>query len=262
MKELFYESEKDVNCGVYAQWQKEYEFGVLHFHRAFEIAYMLKGQMDFIVENDILPAEPNDIIFAHCYYAHMARPLPEHEKYVVIVPENFSGGLYSLLREKTLPSCMKDKEFNKTLLPFIEKLVEDSEKMSSIVLKGYINIIFGLLFEHYAPVDIKPKSKNVSLVASILTYIDANYTRPLTLEETAVALGYNKSYFSRLFNQCVGTSFNNYLNFLRLDKFEELLASSSDKSMTELAYECGFSSLATFYRVKKARAQNRKNVKK
>ena len=34
-------------------------------------------------------------------------------------------------------------------------------------------------------------------------------------------------------------------------------AASGDKSMTELAYECGFSSLATFYRAKKARADIR-----
>ncbi len=35
MKDLFYESEKDVNCAVYAELQKEYAFGILHFHRAF-----------------------------------------------------------------------------------------------------------------------------------------------------------------------------------------------------------------------------------
>lgn len=257
MKDLFYESEKDVNCGVYAEWQKEYEFGVLHFHRAFEIAYMLSGNTVFTVEDENFSAETDDIMFAHCYYTHMSSHSPKHEKYVIIVPEYFSGGLHSMMKEETLPACLDDKEFNKTLLPFIEKLVNCSETMSPIVLKGYVNIIFGSLIEHYTPVNVKPKSKNVTLIANILTYIDDHYASPLTIEATAAALGYNKSYFSRLFNQCIGTSFNNYLNFLRLDKFEELQAASGDKSMTELAYECGFSSLATFYRAKKARADIR-----
>ncbi len=210
-----------------------------------------------MVEDEVFPSYPDDIMFAHCYYAHKAQPLPEHEKYVVIVPEYFSGGLHSLLKKKPLPAILGDREFNRTLLPYIEKLVNDSERMSPIVLKGYVNIVFGSLIEHYTPVNVKPKSKNVTLIANILTYIDNHYARPLTIEATAKALGYNKSYFSRLFNKCIGTSFNNYLNFLRLDKFEELQARSGDKSITELAYECGFSSLATFYRTKKARADMR-----
>ena len=43
------------------KWQKEYEFGILHFHRAFEIAYMLSGNTVFTVEDEKFPAYMNSI---------------------------------------------------------------------------------------------------------------------------------------------------------------------------------------------------------
>ena len=64
-----------------------------------------------------------------------------------------------------------------------------------------------------------PKSKNVSVIADILNYIDKHLGEPLHLSEIAGAFGYNPSYFSRMFNRCVGVSLNQYINFARLDRY-------------------------------------------
>ena len=91
----------------------------------------------------------------------------------------------------------------------------------------------------------------------ILGYIDKHIEEPLGLSEIAKAFGYNKSYFSRLWGSCVGISLNRYINFLRLDRYEQLLKERKDEGITDLVFKAGFHSLATFYRAKEDRMRER-----
>ena len=51
MQNVFYEARKDTRGKLFAELQKQYP-GRLHFHRAFEIAYILEGAANYTVENE------------------------------------------------------------------------------------------------------------------------------------------------------------------------------------------------------------------
>lgn len=55
----------------------------------------------------------------------------------------------------------------------------------------------------------------------------------------------DKSYFCRLFKKAVKTSFINYLNYIKIRHAEQLLC-STEKTITETAFETGFSSASYF----------------
>lgn len=250
MKDIFYESLKDTKGVVYAEKQAEYP-GRLHFHRAFELAYILEGSSHYIVEDEEFDVHKGNIVFAHRCYRHRSSAQPAHTKYVIAVPENITSDIAKLFSDSTLPPLLNDNEFNKTLLPYFEALVNGKSDMLKILVKGYSNIIFGSLADHYEKTEIKQKNKNVSIIEDILTYIDEHYCEQLTLESIANHFGYNKTYFSRLFNGHIGMSLNNYINMVRYDKFES--AESDLRTVTDLALKCGFTSMSTFYRAQKAR---------
>lgn len=86
-----------------------------------------------------------------------------------------------------------------------------------------------MLATHYAMVPISRKNKKMTLISDILAYIDAHCTEQITLESLSREFGYNKSYFSRLFNGYIGTSLSNYVNFVKLNRYEELIASNPTK---------------------------------
>lgn len=257
MKDIYYESSKDTSSALFAQTQKEFN-GRLHFHRAFELAYILSGNADYVVEDERFVAFENSIVFCHCYYRHKSYDNLPHKKHVIAVPENLTSDISAKFKEFTLPSLLVDTEFNKTILPYFNLLTQSSTNISSMVMKGYANIIFGLLAEHYESVSIKSRNKNIAVIADILSYIDANFREPLTLDSLASVFGYNKTYFSRIFNRHIGMSLNNYLNMVRLTAFEERIKQSDSKSVADTAFECGFTSLATFYRVQKFRNLHKK----
>ena len=86
-----------------------------------------------------------------------------------------------------------------------------------------------------------------------LKYVQAHHAEPsLRLEDAARACGLSACYFSALFSQAVGYRFTDYVTECRLRHACALL-SSSPVSVTEAAYESGFSSLPHFFRCFKSR---------
>jgi AraC-like DNA-binding protein len=81
-----------------------------------------------------------------------------------------------------------------------------------------------------------------------LSYINKNYNETITLEEVSKLLGFNESYFCRLFKLATGTTFTEYLNFVRICKAEKLL-SEGGESILDIATAVGFSSVSYFNRI-------------
>ena len=249
MKNIYYESLKDKTDTIFAEKQKEFS-GRLHFHRAFEIAYILNGETDYSVEDDAFTAEADQIVFVNRNYKHATYDKKTNEKYVIAVPEKLTQDISSLFEKQTLPPLLADKEFNKTLLSFFKALTENKDNMSKTTAKGYADVIFGSVATHYDMVELKYKSKNTSVIEDILSYIDNHYAEPLSLESISLNFGYNKSYFSRMFNQYIGMSLNNYINTVRYNQFEKEYKNKPEANIASLVFECGFPSLSTFYRVR------------
>ncbi len=252
MNTIFYEAIKDSADSVFAEEQIAYS-GRLHFHRAFEIAYIIEGRAEYTIEDKTFIAEAGDIVFAHCYYRHTSSDRIPHRKHVIAVPERLTRDIAKLFENKTLPMLLSDKAFNLILFPCFDALVKNHGKALKITEKGYASVIFGSVASHYDMEDIKRPLRAVSQISEILQFVDDNYTEPLSLESISAKFGYNKTYFSRMFNRYIGMSLTDYINMVRYDNFEKLLKNNPENNITNLALECGFSSLATFYRVRNVR---------
>jgi AraC family transcriptional regulator len=81
----------------------------------------------------------------------------------------------------------------------------------------------------------------------VIDHLRANLDRPVKLAELANVACFSEFHFHRIFTAVSGETLNNFTNRLRLEKAARLLR-YSDKSVTELALDCGFSSSATFSR--------------
>ena len=83
------------------------------------------------------------------------------------------------------------------------------------------------------------ETRSKSLIKNALKYIDENYTSPLSYREVAKQVFISPSYFLCLFKRETGLTFVDYLTAVRMDRAKQLLK-SSEKSITEIAYEVGF----------------------
>jgi len=79
-------------------------------------------------------------------------------------------------------------------------------------------------------------------------FMEANFTKPIGLQEVATAVYVSPSHFSRLFRKESGRTVVEYLHSLRITHARELLA-TTEKTTLDIALESGFESVEHFYRL-------------
>lgn len=90
--------------------------------------------------------------------------------------------------------------------------------------------------------------KEVQKILPALTYINEHYAETFSLEQISAHLGFNPSYFCRIFKDATGTTFTEYLNFVRVCKAERMLAKTQD-SILEISAAVGICSVSYFNRI-------------
>ncbi len=90
-------------------------------------------------------------------------------------------------------------------------------------------------------------SEYAQRIDRVIDYLRENLNRQVKLEELANVACFSQFHFHRIFRAVSGETLNNFTNRLRLEKAARLLR-YSEKSVTDVALHCGFSSSATFSR--------------
>lgn len=89
-----------------------------------------------------------------------------------------------------------------------------------------------------------PISKH-QIIQQIVTYILTNLSDSLTINETANKFNLGSKTFARLFLNEVGMTFHQYVKNARIMKSIELILENK-LSINQIAYEVGYSSIASF----------------
>ena len=95
-----------------------------------------------------------------------------------------------------------------------------------------------LLCNPSLPISQKTDISHPSIV-KLTDYINNNFNKHLTLEESAKKLNMSRTYLSNLFHNNTGFTFKNYLSIIRIKHAKEFLR-NTNKSVVDIAYECGF----------------------
>ena len=246
-KNIYYQAFHDTGAVLTACITKsDLGYTAPHFHRSIEIIYVLNGVVKCNIDGESFDALENDIIFTkRCgihefYYGYKTDTL------LLVITPKYSDDFDFIFQSKTIPCHLSDTEFNKTLLKYLTPLAKQTET-SDMVIKGLVNVIIGKLFEHYPTTPIE-NSASMDLIIDVLNYIDRHYKEQLTLDVISSKFGYNKYYFSRLFNDSIGTNLNNYINGVRLRNLMNDARKIEKPNFSQLILDYGFDSFSTFYR--------------
>ncbi|MGB3456567.1 MAG: AraC family transcriptional regulator [Litorimonas sp.] len=81
----------------------------------------------------------------------------------------------------------------------------------------------------------------------VLDFVDANYSRSVTIEDLAAEAGLSTAHFSRLFKETVGETPYRFLTLFRVERARDMLNDPA-RPMVDIALACGFSDQAHFSR--------------
>lgn len=93
---------------------------------------------------------------------------------------------------------------------------------------------------------VKKRHKNI--IYQAIQYMNDNYAEKITLDDVAGHVYLSASYFSRIFREETGETFNAYLNYIRIEKSKGLLLTRQMK-ISEVATRVGFDDQSYFTKV-------------
>ncbi|WP_320041550.1 AraC family transcriptional regulator [uncultured Desulfobacter sp.] len=104
--------------------------------------------------------------------------------------------------------------------------------------------------------DKKDKSKRdeyISRINRVIDFIDTNIDKEFSLRTLAEVACFSQFHFHRIFKAMYGETLHQFIQRLRIEKAASQLIHWPEKSITEIAFGCGFSSSAAFARAFKAK---------
>ena len=238
-----------------------------HWHTEHEIIRVLSGHLDITLNNRPITASAGDLLYINGEVVHGAVPRDCVYECIVYTPQFLSmpqSDFFDALTGHTLfineyfPYTDAASDGLRAITDAIFlSLREDGEEARYGVVGGFYRML-GWLCGHHAyteslsmqTADARDE-KNVQKLKHVLSFIRGAYDRPISLDEMAAAADMSPQYFCTFFKQMTDKTPFAYVNAYRIERACRKLL-GTDRSVTEIAYSCGFNDLSYFIKTFKA----------
>ncbi|MBU1950672.1 MAG: AraC family transcriptional regulator [Candidatus Eisenbacteria bacterium] len=93
------------------------------------------------------------------------------------------------------------------------------------------------------------RGEYVSRINRVIDYIERNLSGDLSLETLAGVACFSRFHFHRIFSAMMSETLNQFIQRIRVERAAMMLDANPQKTITEIALDCGFSGSAAFARV-------------
>ncbi|MBQ8314100.1 MAG: helix-turn-helix domain-containing protein [Clostridia bacterium] len=245
-------------------YHAEWNLSNLHCHDFYELYIHISGAKFYCIDNNVYPMEPYQLMVVppFCMHGLIGDSAPEnYERAFLYISrsmlrscgggyldlESFfnkynSGGQYQFpLSEADATTCKQ----------LIRELADDLRTGSSV--KKFANYT---KVQHFLQIVTQAMRGTKEVVApvvvneamhEILSYINDHFTQPLKLDALARQFGVSMSFLSHEFVKYTGRSVYDYILYRRVLLAKAMI--TSNRSLNEVAYQCGFNDYSSFLRI-------------
>ncbi|MFC0215735.1 helix-turn-helix domain-containing protein [Paenibacillus chartarius] len=220
----------------------------LHLHKNVELAMILSGQIritanqqDFVLtDGDVAVIFPNQ---PHGYRTE------EHSRMMLALVDPAFIGEYAADLVNYVPDHPVVPQSQ--VPPHITEIFHILHNLyvahgDNRLIKAYTSVVMGSLLPLLS---LKRRESNpdLSMIQKLLVYLETHFLEPISLDTLSKELGISKFMISRIFSEQLRTSFRDYVNGRRAALAQAMLQSTT-YPVTDIAFDCGFNSLRSFYR--------------
>lgn len=223
----------------------------LHFHRNLEIYGVVKGRVLVTIagQQKILTDGQMAVVDSledHCYEID-----DQAEVFFFQVGTRYLSNLLALYPKKRLPYWLMDVEFNKTLYQQIQQVLIVHDMVPELKRIGIACHLFSDIIEHYGMLEkVGNVRQNKDIVTQVVEYIYDHYQEKITLETLSEKFYVSPKALSKKIKKRINGDLRVFVNDIRVQRAMEMWDDPRNygKSINQIAAQCGFSSMATFYR--------------
>ncbi len=212
-----------------------------HFHRNYELVYVFEGTFEITIDGRKTLLSAGDFALTLSNEAHGHKSIGHARCWFGIFSPDYVPEFHAAVKGKTAADCRF--QCDESLLPYLKENLLFPGTPNSYRLRAALYLLCGEFLQNTTL--IERSNPECALMNDIVDYISENYRNKLILKDVAAALGYDYFYFSKLFHQIFGESFNEYLSTYRFNAALRALR-STDLPISAIAIESGFQSIRSF----------------
>lgn len=241
----------------------------LHCHPEIEIFYLTVGRVDFFIEDEKYTLNAGDAIMIPPDFLHNAKySNPQNtdcEFYAIVFSTDMLTEIVPAYSERYLlpityhaMNCIipiyktNEGSWQNTALSCLDAIFATmgiDVRYNELIIRGNLLIIWQLLYNnHMYELISSPSGSSIQpYLKKCVDYIDANYSKRLTLSELSGIAGLSTGHFCRQFKDLTGYTPFAYINKRRIISSCRLLI-NTNKKIAEIASLCGFNNISYFNR--------------
>jgi len=231
-----------------------------HYHPEYELTYIVKGNGYRIVGNTYENYTEGDLVLLGPNLPHTwTGKAVENESFEAIVIQfskefitAFLGFDEAHFIKNLLENSARGIAFEATqdLVQAIKTLIEKEGIDRILQLISALNQLAQSNYTLITPNTFHTiaSKKSELRINEVCLFIQNNFNSNITLKQVASQIYLTESNFCKFFKKATGKTFSDYLNEIRINEASRLLL-QTDKTISQISFECGFETLSYFNRV-------------
>lgn len=214
-----------------------------HFHKNFELAYVLEGSVELTQNATPVLLEQGSFALTPPHVIHSYHTPHTSRVWIAVFSADFVPDFAKQLEQKTA----KPQGFScePTVLDFLMQHLITDARQDVLMLKSALYAVCSAFLHH---VQLMERISDNGFSQQAIAYVSQHFQSDISLQSLADRFGYEYHYASRQFHQQFHMNFKQFLNMFRTEFAREQLL-QTDLSVTQIALISGFQNSRTFNRV-------------
>jgi AraC-like DNA-binding protein len=231
-----------------------------HYHPEYELTYIVKGNGYRIVGNTYENYTEGDLVLLgpnlpHTWTGKAVESEP-FEAIVIQFSKEFITAFLGFDESYSIKNLLENSargiafEATQDLVQAIKSLIEKEGMDRILQLISALNQLAQSNYTLITPNTFHTiaSKKSELRINEVCLFIQNNFNSNITLKQVASQIYLTESNFCKFFKKATGKTFSDYLNEIRINEASRLLL-QTDKTISQISFECGFETLSYFNRV-------------
>ena len=231
-----------------------------HYHPEYELTYIVKGNGYRIIGNTYENYKDGDLVLLGPNLPHTwtgkAIYKESFEAVVIQFSKEFIGAFLGFEEAEQIKKLFENSirgisfDANSKLIDSIMTLTELDGMNKILRLISVLHELSQTKYKLIAPNTFHTivSKKSEMRINEVCLFIQKNFNTAISLKKVANQIYLTESNFCKFFKKATGKTYSDYLNEIRINEAARLLL-QTDKTISQISFECGFETLSYFNRV-------------
>lgn len=235
-------------CGVNDNMSKS------HYHDYFELYYLESGERYHMIQDQLYLLKPGEFILFSPYMMHHSfgeENMPFKRLLVYFQMDEINSPNLLAALERGTGVYQPDEEVRRIIYKMMQALLKEQNQplaFSCDYMHSLLNLLL-LTIIRQTQGFVKPEAGN--RISNVIHYIHNHYYEDINLEHLAQVFYISPYYLCREFKRITNSTIVQYINTTRIMNAQRKFM-ETDKNITEISKETGFSNITHFNRVFKS----------